>query len=553
MPGGARTHAPRAPISRMRARGAPFPWALVPGAFVLALIGALVAGALGALVAAAPAGAARSIWTDAYLGRVVLFTVWQAALSTLLAVGLGIVVARALARRADFPGRRAILRLFGLPLVIPVIVAVLGIVSIYGANGIVTRALAALGWNPGGYLYGLPGILIAHVFFNLPLSVRLMLFSWQAVPGETWRLCAQLGMRSGQIFRLVEWPMLREVLPGIAGLVFLLCFMSFTVVLTLGGGPATTIVEVAIYQALRLDFDLARAVTLALVQIGICGALVAAGLRFVRPLATAPTEDRALDRPDLAGTAGRVFDGFAIALATLFVALPLAAVAVAGLTGPVAAVLGDPALWEAAARSLAVALSAGALSLCAGWAIVLTARELGLRLRRPRAAAALEASGSLVLVVSPIVLGTGLFVLLLPFVDVLSVGLRVVVAINAIMGLPYVIRLLGPPLRRVAEHHDRLCASLGITGLDRLRLIEWPALRRPAALALALASALAMGDLGAIALFGTRETTTLPLLLYQRMGSYRLDEAAVTALVLVTLCLLLFVVIERGIGGRERA
>ncbi len=466
MPDGARRHAatraPRAPIPRMRARDAPVSWALVPGVLVLGLIGALVAGALGALFLAAPADTASRIWTDAYLGRVVLFTVWQATLSTLLAVGLGIVVARALARRADFPGRRAILRLFGLPLVIPVIVAVLGIVSIYGANGIVTRAFAALGWDPGGYLYGLPGILIANVFFNLPLSVRLMLFSWQAVPGETWRLCAQLGMRSGQIFRLVEWPMLREALPGIAGLVFLLCFMSFTVVLTLGGGPATTIIEVAIYQALRLDFDLARAVTLALVQIGLCGVLIALGLRFTRPLATAPTEGRALGRPDLAGTAGRVFDACAIVLATLFVALPLAAVAVSGLTGPLGPVLGDPALWRAAARSLGVALSAGTLSLAAGWAIALASRELAPRKGRPRAAAAIEAGGSLVLVVSPIVLGTGLFVLLLPFVDVLSVGLRVVVVVNAIMGLPYVIRLLGPPLRRMAEHHDRLCASLGI-------------------------------------------------------------------------------------------
>ena len=544
--------------ARMRPRDAPLPWgrvpgALVPGGLVLGLIGALVAGALVALLRAAPPDAAAGIWNDAYIGRVVLFTIWQAALSALLAVGLGIVVARALARRAAFPGRRAILRLFGLPLVIPVIVAVLGIVSIYGREGIVTRAFAALGWEADGYLYGLPGILIAHVFFNLPLSVRLLLFTWQAVPGETWRLCAQLGMRSGQIFRLVEWPMLRAAIPGVAGLVFLLCFMSFTVVLTLGGGPAATIIEVAIYQALRLDFDLARAVTLALVQIVLCGVFVAFGLRFVHPPASAPTEGRASDRPDLAGRAGRWGDACAIALATLFVALPLAAVVAAGLSGPLATVLGDATLWRAAARSLAIALSAGLLSLALGWGIVITSRELAARRHRPRLADAIEASGSLVLVVSPIVLGTGLFVLLLPLVDVLSVGLGLVVAINAVMGLPYVIRLLAPPARRMAEHHDRLCASLGIAGLDRLRLIDWPALRRPAALGLALASALAMGDLGAIALFGTRETATLPLLLYQRMASYRLDEAAVTALVLVTMCLLLFVVIERGVGGRDHA
>ena len=56
--------------------------------------------------------------------------------------------------------------------------------------------------------------------------------------------------------------MLRAALPGVAGLVFMLCVTSFTIVLTLGGGPAATTLEVAIYQALRFDFDPARAVAL---------------------------------------------------------------------------------------------------------------------------------------------------------------------------------------------------------------------------------------------------------------------------------------------------
>ena len=526
------------------------PRGLVPGFAVLGLLAAVAGAALVALLLAAPPGAATGLWGDAYLGRVIAFTFWQAGLSAVLSVGLAVPVARALARRADFPGRALLLRLFGLPLVIPVIVAVLGIVAIYGQSGVLNRLLAAGGLPTGQFLYGLPGILIAHVFFNMPLSVRFLLYAWDAVPGETWRLASQLGMRSGEIFRIIEWPLLRQAIPGIAGLVFLLCFTSFTVVLALGGGPRATIIEVAIYQALRLDFDVARAVTLALVQLVLCAAFIFAGLRLARPTPTAPTERRRLDRPDLAAPLGRFVDGALIAAATVFVVAPLLAMLQAGLAGPLARVLDDAALWRAAARSLAVALSAGALALLLGWAVLITSRELRLRRGRRHTAEAIELMGSLVLVVSPIVLGAGLFVLLMPIADVLEIGLGLVVAINAAMGLPYVIRLLGPPMMRAAEQHDRLCASLGIAGRDRLRLIEWPALRRPAALAFAVSAALAMGDLGAIALFGTRETATLPLLMYQRMGSYRLDEAAVTALVLVAMCLILFLAVERGVGGR---
>ena len=128
-----------------------------------------------------------------------------------------------------------------------------------------------------------------------------------------------------------------------------------------------------------------------------------------------------------------------------------------------------------------------------------------------------------------------------------------VVLINGLMALPYVLRLLAPALAREAELNDRLCASLGMAGWDRWRLAAWPALRRPLGLALGLAAALSTGDLDAIALFGTQDNQTLPLLLYQQMGSYRTGPAAVTALLLLGLCLGLFWLIERGVGGREPA
>jgi len=526
--------------------------ALAPGLLALGAIAALVMAAFGALIAAAPHDTLATLPTDAYLWRVVRFTTWQAPLSALLSVALALPVARALARRARFPGRRVLLALFGLPLVVPVIVAVLGIVAIYGHGGMFNRLLATLAVDLRVELYGLTGILLAHVFFNLPLSVRLLLHAWHAVPGESWRVASQLGMTSWQCLRLIEWPALRQRLPGVLGLVFLLCFTSFAVVLTLGGGPRATTIEVAIFQALRLDFDLPRAVTLALLQLALCALFVTLGQRLGRPVAVAPTEQIRVVRPDLSNPWGRLGDAAAIALATVFVALPLLAVVVAGLRGPLLAVLDDALLWRAAARSLAVASAAAMLALALGWALLLASRELRLVRHRPRSAEAIETAGSLVLVVSPIVLGAGLFVLLLPWVDVLSAGLYLVVTINALMGLPYVIRLLGPPLVRSAEHHDRLCANLDIRGWNRLRLVEWPQLRRPLGLALAISAALAVGDLGTIAVFGTRDNATLPLLLYQRMGSYRIDEAAVTALVLVVLCLTLFVVLERGVGGRER-
>jgi thiamine transport system permease protein len=157
------------------------------------------------------------------------------------------------------------------------------------------------------------------------------------------------------------------------------------------------------------------------------------------------------------------------------------------------------------------------------------------------------------LVFPPFVLAAGLFVLLRAHVDVFGVGIYIVILINAFIALPFVIRILSEPMMRLAREQDRLCLSLGIAGWRRFHLIDWPNLRRAAGLALAIAATLSAGDLSVIALFGSQNFTTLPLLLYQRMSSYRMEEAAVVAVLLTALCFMLFLLLERLLGGPRRA
>ncbi|MFT7674944.1 MAG: thiamine transport system permease protein, partial [Gammaproteobacteria bacterium] len=109
----------------------------------------------------------------------------------------------------------------------------------------------------------------------------------------------------------------------------------------------------------------------------------------------------------------------------------------------------------------------------------------------------------------------------------------------------------GPAMRQHRMRYDKLCASLQITGWNRWIKIDWPMLRRPIALSLALVCALAMGDLGVIALFGTTDNTTLPLLLYQQLSAYLIPQAAVTAVMLLLFCLGMYVCIERLAGGKH--
>jgi thiamine transport system permease protein len=467
----------------------------------------------------------------------VRFTLWQAALSAGLSVVLAIPVARALARRR-FPGRGALVTLMGAPFLLPAVVAVLGLLAVFGRSGWLNEGLAALGLPPVS-IYGLHGVVLAHVFLNLPLAVRMILQGWQGIPAERIRLAQSLGFGPGETLRHIEAPMLREVLPGVGLVILLICLTSFAVVLTLGGGPAATTIELAIWQAVRFDFDLGRAAGLAGVQVLISGAVALVAWRVVRPAGSGAGLDREA-APDAPGGWRRLADGLALAAATLFLVLPLAAVALRGLPG----LLDLPgSVLPATTRSLGVALVSAAL--CTTLALTLALATAS----RPRPV--VEVAATLPLAASGLVLGTGLFLILRPFVAPMAVALPVTILVNTVLTLPFLYRILQPGTRALAEGYGRLADSLGLTGWARLRWLVLPRLARPLGFGAGIAAALSMGDLGAIALFAGERQATLPLVIQHLIGAYRIEAAAAASLILVSLSFTLFWACDAG--GRRAA
>jgi len=513
-------------------------------ATALAAILIFIVAALLALLAFQPISSGGSIFTP-YTWRVLRFTLLQAALSTLLSAALAIPVALALARQRDFPARLWILRLMALPMGLPVLVVSLGLIAVWGRQGALNGLLLALGMSEPLSIYGLGGILLAHTFFNLPLACRLMIAALERLPTEYWKLAAGLGMGPLSVFRFIEWPAIGRVLPGIAGLIFMLCATSFTIVLVLGGGPAATTLEVAIYQSLRFDFDPPRAIALSLLQIGVT-ALVLALLGLMRhPEQTGNPLAARTRRFDGQSGAARAWDATVILISVAFLLLPLIAIVSAGLDADLARLVSSSDFLRAAATSAAIAVSSGLLALVTSAAIA-TGRLAVADMRRTGGivsayGAMLGGASSLVLLVPPVVLGTGWFLLLRPWGDVARFAPMLVIAINALMALPFVIRVLEPAMEVHHQRTSRLVANLGISGLWKFWHIDRPVLLKPAALALSFAMALSLGDLGAVALFGSNDFVTLPWLLYSRLSSYRTADADGLALILGVLCLALTV------------
>ncbi len=469
------------------------------------------------------------------------FTITQALFSSVFSCVLAVPVARAIARRR-FPGRSFLITILGAPFILPTIVAITGLLSIYGPAGLLGRVASFAGFA-APQVYGLPGVVLAHVFLNLPLATRLVLQGWLAIPSERLQTAASLGFRPFDLFVHVEWPMLRQVLPGAHVVIFLVCLSSFAVALIMGGGPRATTVELAIYQSFMFEFDLGRAARLALLQfiLGIIAAVVA--WRLVLPADFGAGLDRPPERWDSQGLGHKLLDWLVIAAVSTFLLLPMAMVIVDGLDA-----IGQlpTSVFEAALRSVLVSLASVLLMLLLALPIAIAVSRTSLA-----SAALAEGVGLLMISASPMVLGLGLYLLVFPYLDPVMLALAVTALVNAATSLPFALRALIPALREIEANFGPLADSLNVTGVARFRMLVFPRARRSMGFAMGLTAALSMGDLGVIVLFGSTDSPTLPLMLYRLMGAYRIEQAGSAALLLLLLSLFLFWLFDRG--GRVNA
>jgi thiamine transport system permease protein len=224
---------------------------------------------------------------------------------------------------------------------------------------------------------------------------------------------------------------------------------------------------------------------------------------------------------------------------------PLTAVGISGVLALKSLLRADVA--EAAVTSVAIAIPAAILGVGLALGLAISARALRAA-GKPQQAGGVTLPAGLILAVPPVAVSAGLFVVLRNVADPFALAVPLIIWINALMALPFALRQVEPPLTLSAERYGMLAESLGVNGWRRMRIVDWPLLQRPLLAALAIATALSLGDLGVAAFFGSGNILTLPLLLHQRLGSYRLDEAASVAFLLALLVLGLFVAAQKWSG-----
>lgn len=470
---------------------------------------------------------ATELWHDAWFWQVVRFSLWQAALSAVIAVVLALPISRTLALERQLPARRIFLSWCLLCFVMPSLILITGLVALFGRSGVFTPYLAD-SWR----LYGLNGILLAHVFLNLPFAIRVLTMQWQSIPSTAWKLSAQLELTAWQSFKMIEWPVLSGVLPALLGFVFLLCFNSFAVVLALGGGPSATTLEVAIFQSLKYDFNPSEALFLTWTQLCLAGGcyLLVSRLGRVQWLVPSQSAQGWLPRQSWFMSC---FGRSAYLLAWLYLTLPILVLLPLALSADLSLLMNSD-LLIITARSVLLAISATLLALIMGLSIL----SLWAALRHHRWHLLISSVAVYPLVVPTMVLSVGLYMLMIPYWDWHRWGWLAIILVNAVVCLPFVFKQLLPSVANYHQEYGRLQADLNLDRLTTWRKIYVPYLRPVLAQVLAMVFVLTLGDMSVFAIFGQDEWRTLPWLIYTLAGSYRLAEAALVSLILLSVAFL---------------
>lgn len=447
-----------------------------------------------------------SVLSDPYYWRRTAFTFGQAVLSTLLTILAALPAAVAMGR-FDFPGKRLLRSLLLIPFVMPTVVVAVGFLALVGPNGLLGVDLR------GSFAL----LLLAHVFYNYPVVVRLVGSFLESSAPRLREAASTLGASPWRTLLRVDLPLAAPAIAAAAALVFVFTFTSFGVILILT--PRLATLEVEIYRLTSRLLRLDAASVLVVVQLLVIAAVSRIYVVMQRRLAVAMGGiARPLPTPrgrQAYVLAGVLFLSTALALSPL-ISLLLNSLWLPGrdgftLIGYLALLEAGPTVTFAGAgpavvNSLLFAISATILALAVGFAFAYAVVRGGWSF--------LDDMSLLPLATSAVTLGFG-YLLAFPQLAASREGL---VLAHTLIAFPFVARALLPALRSLPVSLAEAAATLGASPLRRLWRLELPLLAPALGAGAALAFCVSLGEFGATLVLTRPEYATIPVAIFDRLG-----------------------------------
>ena len=503
--------------------------------------------------------------------QVIWFTFWQASLSTLLTLIVGLPAAYLFARY-EFRGKSLLKAITVIPFVLPTVVVASAFYALMGPRGWVNITLMqifGLDYIPIHFTNTIYAILVAHVFYNTTIVLRLVGDFWSRVDPRLNQAARILGAGPFRAFTKITLPILGPAVTAAALLVFIFNFTSFGVILILGG-PKFATLEVEIYYQTISLFNLPLAAVLSILQLLCTLAMTIVYTRLNRnlsqPLNIRPSS---YTQKRITTWKSRLFAAGIIMLLMILLLTPLIALATRSFTRfsdtrDISTSTGSIITLEyyrklsindrdsmfyvppitAIRNSLVYAsftvILALVIGLPAAWALSYYSRSYLNHFLDPVL--------MLPLGTSAVTLGLGFIVALnRPPFDLRASPILIPFA-HTLVAFPFVVRSLTPSLLSIRPRLRHAAGVLGASPLQVFRIVDLPLIGRALLVAATFAFTISLGEFGATALISRPEYPTIPLMIYRfisQPGALNYGQAMALSTILMLVTGIAIILIER--------
>lgn len=514
-------------------------------------------------------GAGWQTFDPKQISQPFFFTLYQAALSTLLTLVVGLPAAYVFAR-FDFWGRKSLRMLSLIPFILPTVVVASAFNTLIGPSGWLNLGLMAL-FNlnnpPLNLLNSLPAILLAHVFYNSSIIIRMVGSTLSRLNPRLTDAARVLSASPWRAAREVTLPLLMPTLVGATLMVFLFNFTSFGVIMMLGG-PRFATLEVEIYTQAMQRLNLPVAGLLTIIQLVFTLAIAWLYNRVKQPkFGKAATSGEAQNLTKPRSRKEKTLVIIVAVLVVCLMALPLlslvsrsvftldAARGERGLvrtgftlryyqelfvnrTGSLFYVLPFLAIRNSLTYSGIAMLISTVIGLLSAYALVRTSRFNNL----------VEPFIMLPLGASSVTLGLGFLVVFnRPPWNSPSLPLLIPIA-HALIALPLVLRTLLPALRAIPQSLRDAASMLGANRRRVFIEVDLPLLLRALLVSMVFAFTISLGEFGAATFLASPQQPTIPVAIFRfisQPGAINYGQALAMSTILMAICVISTLFIEK--------
>tara|TARA_Y100000590_G_scaffold234321_1_gene263884 strand:+ start:960 stop:2498 length:1539 start_codon:yes stop_codon:yes gene_type:complete len=477
---------------------------------------------------------------NTYTQRIIFFSLYQAFLSAFISCLLAIPFALALNRHKNLKIIKFIISLCGFSFVIPSILIVYAVIQLLGYNGFFNTYFDIYNFFSFETIYGIKAILIAHVLLNTPFASRLLFQNLNSIPKKYYEISRSIRLSYlGNIIEL-ELPILKQNLFTVFSIIFSLCFLSFAIVMALGGSPMYSTIEVAIYQYALFELNFNKAILLSFIQIVICILFVFIGFFKLKGSNFFEVDISNNLHPHNDIKTIKIFDFILITIFSIFLFSPIIFIIINFLSSDFNNIFYDINFIKAFLNSLIISLISGSLVSIFGFSIsvLLVLNHKNILLQQ-----LIFLLSSSIIIISPIIFSLGYFIILNDLRYILFFKYSVIILINCIFLIPFAILILFNNLKNIYLNYLDIKSSFRISLINYFRIL-FPLIKKNCLYVFSFSTVITFGDFTIISFFKDQNFETLPSYLFRLISVYRFNEATFVAGFILMISLIIYFLID---------